>query len=84
MRNRQQDFMFDYLIKGLDQSAQATLRMMYNRSCNLNEIIRRKEIEEMKHEIAEYVISHISATVDVSDVIKQIDELRRAINSLGK
>ena len=57
---------------------------MYNKSRMNDEIIHRQEIENMKHEIAEYVISHISATVDVSDIIKQIEELRRAIDSLGQ
>lgn len=76
--------MFDALIGGLDKAAQATLRPMYNKSRMNDEIIHRQEIEDMKHEIAEYVISHISATVDVSDIIKQIEELRRAIDSLGQ
>lgn len=68
----------------MDKAAQATLRKMYNISRINDEMIHRKEIEDMKHEIAEYVISHISATVDVSDILKQIEELRWAIDSLGR
>lgn len=82
--NRQKDFLFDYLIQGMEKTAQATLRQMYHNSRIHDEIFHRQEMEEMKHEIAEYVISHISAKVDVSDIINQIEELRRAIDSLGK
>lgn len=82
--NRQKDILFDTLIGGMDKTAQATLRHMYTISRNHDEFIHRQEMEQMKKEIAEYVISHISATVDISDVITQIEELRRAIDSLDK
>lgn len=38
----------------------------------------------MIEEITERVLSQISATVDVSEIIDQIEELRRIINDLGK
>ena len=41
-------------------------------------------MEQMKKEIADDVLSRITATVDVSEIIMQIEELRRAIDSLGK
>ena len=84
MRNRQKDIMFDYFIQGLDKTAQATLRMMYNNSCMLDEAERRKEKEELKKEVAQYVIDNLKATVDISEVLLQIEELRKAIDSLGK
>ena len=84
MRNRQKDIMFDYFIQGLDKTAQATLRMMYNNSCMLDEAERRREKEELKKEVAQYVIDNLKATVDISEVLLQIEELRKAIDSLGK
>ena len=84
MRNRQRDVMFDYFIQGLDKTAQATLRMMYNNSCMLDEVERRREKEELKKEVAQYVIDNLKATVDISEVLLQIEELRKAIDSLGK
>ena len=44
----------------------------------------RREMEQMKREIAEYVISHITATVDISEVLMEIEQLRKAIDNLGK
>lgn len=57
---------------------------MYANSRIIDEENRRREKEQLKQEIAEYVISHIKATVDISDVLLEIDELRKAIESLGK
>ena len=84
MSNRHDDFIFDSIIKGLDQATQATLRMMYARSRILDEANHRREMEQMKREIAEYVISHIKATVDISEVLLEIDKLKKALESLGK
>lgn len=58
--------------------------MMYARSCAYDELNRKREMEQMKKEIAADVLSRISATVDVSEIIEQIEELRRAIDSLGR
>ena len=58
--------------------------MMYNNSCMLDEAERRREKEELKKEVAQYVIDNLKATVDISEVLLQIEELRKAIESLGK
>lgn len=50
----------------------------------LEEANHKREMEKMKKEIAEYVISHISATADISEVVKAIDELRNLIDGLGR
>ena len=57
---------------------------MYANSRIIDEENRRREKEQFKQEVAEYVISHIKATVDISEVLMEIDELRKAIESLGK
>ena len=58
--------------------------MMYNNSCMFDEAERRREKEELKKEVAQYVIDHIKATVDISEGLLEIEELRKAIESLGK
>ena len=57
---------------------------MYANSRIIDEENRRREKEQLKQEIAGYVISHIKATVDISEVLMQIEELRKAIERLGK
>jgi hypothetical protein len=57
---------------------------MYTQSRIIDEENIRREKEQFKQEVAEYVISNIKATVDNSEVLMEIEELRRAIESLGK
>lgn len=83
MKNKQKDFMFNNLISGFEKSLQATLKLMYTRSCIIDEYNHKREMEQLKKEIEDNVLSRISATVDVSEVVDEIDELRRLIDSLG-
>ena len=57
---------------------------MYAQSRIIDEENRRREKEQLKQEVAEYVISHIKATVDISEVLLEIDKLKKALESLGK
>ena len=50
----------------------------------LDEVNLQRDKEQFKQEVAEYVMSHIKATVDISEVLMEIEELRKAIESLGK
>ena len=76
--------MFSYLISGFEKSMQATLNMMYAHSNMIDELNHRREMEQMKKEIADDVISRISATVDVSEIFEAIDGLNDKINSIGR
>ena len=84
MRNSQKDWMFQSLISGLDKSMQATLNLMYHNSMMIDEENRRREMEQMKEEIIQEVLSRISATVDVTEIFDAIDGLNEKIESLGK
>ena len=84
MRNTQKDWMFQSLISGMDKSMQATLNMMYHNSMMIDEMNHRREMEQMKEEIVQEVLSRISATVDVTEIFDAIDGLNEKIESLGK
>lgn len=84
MRNIQKDCMFDYFIQGMDEKMQTTLNMMYHNSCMIDEENHRREMEQMKEEIVQEVLSRISATVDVTEIFDAIDGLNEKIESLGK
>ena len=84
MRNTQKDWMFQSLISGMDKSMQTTLNMMYLNSCMIDEENHRREMEQMKEEIVQEVLSRISATVDVTEIFDAIDGLNEKIESLGK
>ena len=84
MRNTQKDWMFQSLISGMDKSMQATLNMMYHNSMMIDEMNHRREMEQLKREIEADILSRLSATVDVQEILDQIEELRRAIEDLGR
>ena len=84
MRNTQKDWLFQSLISGMDKSMQTTLNMMYLNSCMIDEENHRREMEQMKEEIVQEVLSRISATVDVTEIFDAIDGLNEKIESLGK
>ena len=84
MRNVQRDAMFDYFINGLDSKMQATLNMMYMNSMRVDEANHRREMEQMKKEIIEEVLSRISIMFETGEAIKEIKSLNQAIEQLGK
>ena len=84
MRNVQRDAMFDYFINGLDSKMQATLNMMYMNSMRIDEMNHRREMEHMKKEIIEEVLSRISIMFETGEAIKEINALNKAIEQLGK
>lgn len=84
MRNIQKDCVFDYFIQGMDEKMQTTLNMMYHNSMMIDEMNHRREMEQMKEEIVQEVLSRISATVDVTEIFDAIDGLNEKIESLGK
>lgn len=58
--------------------------MMYAHGRLMDEANRRREMEQMKREIEADIMSRLSATVDVQEILDQIEELRRAIEDLGR
>ena len=58
--------------------------MMYAHGRLMDEVNHRREMEQMKREIEADIVSHLSATVDVQEILDQIEQLRRAIEDLGR
>lgn len=58
--------------------------MMYVHGRLMDEANHHREMEQMKREIEADIMSRLSATVDVQEILDQIEELRRAIEDLGR
>ena len=82
MSNR--DSMFNYFISGFEKEMQANLRLMFTQMCMQEEYQKRREREQLKKEIKAELLSEIKVTADISEVIQEIEELHKAIESLGK
>lgn len=84
MRNAQRDAMFDYFINGLDSKMQSTLNMMYLNSMRIDEANHCREMEEMKKEIIEEVLSRISIMFETGEAMEKIKSLNKAIEQLAR
>ncbi len=58
--------------------------LMFTQMCMQEEYQKSREREQLKKEIKAELLSEIKATVDISEAIQEIEELRKAIESLGK
>ena len=71
--------MFNYFISGMDKKMQATLNMMYMNSMKIDEMNHQREMEQMRKEITEDVMSRVS--IQLED--KALRELRDLLNDIG-
>ena len=76
--------MFRLLISGLDKATQQTLSIMYAREKALEFANQQREREKLVKDVADEVLSRISATVDVTDILDEIEEIQKALDKLGK
>ena len=84
MASRRDKDLFNYFISGMEESMQAQLRYMYSRNSMLNEYQRRQEMERMKKEITEDVLSRISIMFETGEALEKVNALNKAINQLGE
>lgn len=67
-------------LEAMQNTGDVVLRWQYQKDMMKFKIWENAEIER----IAALVLSRISATVDVTEIIDQIEDLRRAIDNLVK
>ena len=84
MSNRNKETLFENFIKGMDKELQAQLRYLFTHQMMMDEINRKRELEQLKKEVVEEVLARIHLTIDASEVIAKIKELDEAIKKLGK
>ena len=78
--NKRDEDLLQHFTKGLDQKLQAELNLMFVRNRMLDKEEHRREMEKMKQEITEEVMSRISIWIET----EAIAQLRDMLNSLGK
>ena len=81
---RKNEDLFEHFLQGMDKELQAQLRYIFTHQMIQQEYQRKQEYERMKREIIEEVLNRIQVSVDISDVISKIKELRDEIDKLGK
>ena len=84
LSNKRKEDFFNHFLQGMDTKLQAQLAFEFQRMLMLERYEHEREMKKLKEEIVQEVLARISVSIDVSDVIEEIEELRRAIDSLGE
>lgn len=71
---------FEHFIGGLDDKAQAYLNLYFTKELMKDQFIRRAEIEKLKNEITEEVLSRVRIRLEA----EALKELRDLLNSLDR
>ena len=67
------------MLQAAQNTGDATLNRYYQKQMMMDSLLERREREQLVNDVAHEVLSRLSATVDVSDIVDDIDELRRAL-----
>jgi hypothetical protein len=67
------------MLQAAQNTGDATLNWYYQKQMMLDSLLEKREREQLVNDVAHEVLSRLSATVDVSEIINEIDELRRAL-----
>ena len=78
-----QKSVFERYIDALTKTGDATLHWWLQKQDFKKQLLSPSEASSIAAEIAPYVVKHLSATVDVSDIVKEIDKLNESIDRLG-
>jgi len=76
--------MFERYIDAMTKTADVTLRWMMQRREMFGRLLTPSDAKQIAKEVAPYVVENISATVDVSEIVQEIDKLNESIERLGR
>ena len=74
-----QKSLMERMLQAAQNTGDATLNWYYQKQMMMDSLLEKREREQLVNDVAHEVLSRLSATVDVSDIVDDIDELRRAL-----
>lgn len=74
---------FERYLEAMTKTGDAVLAWYYQKEMFKQSLLDKEDRETLVQDVAAEVMDHISGTVDVSEIIQQIEELREAIEGLG-
>lgn len=75
---------FDRFIEAMQKTGDITLRYYYQKQMIKDALLSEEERKKLIDEVADQVISRISLTADVTDIINSIEEIRKKLDELFK
>ena len=79
-----QKSVFERYLEAAQYTMDASLRLYYQKAMIKQALWEKQEREQLVKDIANEVLSNISATVDASEIFDKIDGLNEKIESLGR
>lgn len=79
-----QKSMFERYLLAMQNTGDIMLRWQFQKDMMKQSLYERQEREQLVTDVANEVLSRISATVDASEIFDTIDRLNDRINNLGR
>lgn len=76
--------MFERYLLAMQNTGDIMLRWQFQKDMMKQSLYERQEREQLVNDVANEVLSRISATVDASEIFDTIDGLNDRINNLGR
>lgn len=75
---------FERYLEAMTKTGDAVLAWYFQKEMFKQTLMNQEERKALVQDVATEVVSNLSATVDISEALMEIDELRKAIDNLGK
>ena len=79
-----QKSIFERYIDAMEKTGDITLRWLYQKEMMKEQLYSQAALQSLAAAVAPYVIANMSATLDVSDIVKALEELNKSIDELGR
>ena len=81
---KRQKSVFERYIDAMEKTGDITLRWLYQKEMMKEQLYSQAALQNLAAAVAPYVIAYMSATLDVSDIVKALEELNKSIDDLGR
>ena len=68
----------------MERTGDITLRWLYQKEMMKEQLYSQATLQSLAAAVAPYVVANMSATLDVSDIVKALEELNNSIDDLGR
>ena len=82
--NVKQNSVFVRFLQAVEKTNDVTLRWWFQKDMIKNNLLSRRDYDNLVHDTAQEVLSSINATVDASEIFDAIDDVNKRLNQLGK
>lgn len=75
---------FERYIDAMEKTGDIVLQWQYQKEMMKEQLYSQAVLQSLAAAVAPYVVANMSATLDVSDIVKALEELNKSIDDLGR